>query len=220
MSDQETTESEVEHGSAEHEHSHDEHSPAEHGHPEALPPPPPSPEVRYALPPPGEAPRQARTPFLAAFFSLFPGLGNVYNGLYLRGITFFLIIMGLSVLADGTRPPETVLLVFATIFVWLFSIFDAYRQATLINLGYTSDVEMPKPRLASWGSGGLTAGIAVFLLGLYGFLREHFDIDLSLLVDHWYLLFMVFGGCLIAWTVIQRKKAEEEAMMGDDGLDL
>lgn len=209
MSDQEKTENEVEHSQPE-------------ALPPAPPPAPPSPEVRYAPPPPvpaGEAPQQVRTPFLAAFFSLFPGLGNVYNGLYLRGITFFLIIFGLIIVAADAHQPESVLLVFAVIFVWLFSIFDAYRQATLINYGYTTDVEMPaKPRFSGWGSGGLTAGIAVFLLGLYGFLRDQFDIDLSLLADYWYLLFMVFGGCLIAWTVIQRKKAEEEA--AGDELDL
>ena len=209
MSNQETTENEVA-------NSHAEPRPSA-----ALPPAPPSQEVRYAAPsvPDKDAPQQVRTPFLAAFFSLFPGLGNVYNGLYLRGITFFLIIIGLITLATGSREPEVVLLIFAVIFVWLFSIFDAYRQATLINLGYTTDVEMPdRPRFSTWGSGGLTAGIAVFLLGLYGFLRDQFDIDLSLLVDYWYLLFMVFGGFLIAWTVIQKRKAEET--MGERGPDL
>ena len=203
MTDQETTETEI-----------------ERSEPAAPPPAPASTEVHYAPPPPAHAApqRQIRTPFLAALFSLFPGLGNVYNSLYLRGITFFLIIVGLITLASGTEPPEAVLLVFAIIFVWLFNIFDAYRQATLINYGYAPEMNVPKPRFSTWGSGGLTAGIAVFLLGLYGFLREHFDIDLTLLVDYWYLMFMIFGGCLIAWTVMQKKREEEEA--ADDGLDL
>ncbi len=177
-------------------------------------PPPAPPEARY---PPAAVPKeptpQARTPLLAAIFSLFPGLGNVYNGLYLRGITFFLIIVGLIALANGTRPPEAVFLVFSVIFVWLFNIFDAYRQATFINYGYTPDLDWPsKPRrFGSWGSGGLVAGVAVFLIGFYGLLRETLDIDLSILADYWYVLFMAFGAFLIARTVIDKKRLEEDA---------
>ena len=224
MSNRETTENELEHAEAEHagiEHAEIEQPRAEPSRPAAPPAPPLSREVRYAPPPvPKETPQQVRTPFLAAFFGLFPGLGNVYNGLYLRGITFFLIVIGLITVAQDTRPPETVLLIFAIIFTWLFSIFDAYRQATLINYGYAPDLEMPdKPRFSGWGSGGLTAGVAVFLLGLYGLLRDRFDLDLSLLVDYWYLLFMIFGAFLIAWTLIQRNKPEE-GETGSGGLDL
>ncbi len=197
------------------EHETDDH-PVES--PVAPPEPPPSPAhhepayppaARTAAQPTIQPPQHARSPILAALFSLFPGLGNVYNGLYLRGVTFFLICFGLIGLASGTDEPEVVLLVFSVIFVWLFNIFDAYRQATLINFGYPTEVELPKRR-TSLGSGGLVAGSAVFLLGFYGFLRETFNIDLTFLADHWYVLFMIFGGFLIAQTVMQRRKADEE----------
>ena len=148
-------------------------------------------------------------PFLAAFFSLFPGLGNVYNGLYLRGITFFAICVGLIGLAAQARGEEPILIL-SVIFVWLFNIFDAYRQATLINYGYTPELEPPdKPRIPAWGSGGLVAGVVVFVIGLYGLLHQHFDIDLALLVDNWTLLFMAFGIFLIVRTVLERKRREE-----------
>ena len=166
--------------------------------------------TRYPPPPvPPQASPTTRSPILAAMLSIFPGLGNVYNGLYLRGITFFLICMGFIALAADTRPPEAVLLIFAVIFVWLFNLFDAFRQATLINYGYASDLETAaRPRPSSWGSGGLVAGIAVFLLGLYGLLKDRFDIDLSLLVDYWYVLFMAFGAFLIVQAVRQQRNAE------------
>ncbi len=180
----------------------------------------PEADARYALPP---APRQettgARMPFLAGMFSLFPGLGNVYNGLYLRGIIFFMICIGLIGLASEARVEERVLLIFSVIFVWFFNIFDAYRQATLINYGYTPGGELPEePRVSAWGSGGLVAGVVVFALGFYGFLREHFEIDLTLLADYWYVLFMAFGAFLIARTVLEKKRAEaetEETLDGD-----
>ena len=177
-------------------------------------------DPHYSLPPASrQDPPQARMPFLAGLFSVFPGLGNVYNGLYLRGITFFLVCFGLIGLASEARVEERVLLVFSAIFVWFFNIFDAYRQATLINYGYTPDDELPvKPRISAWGSGGLVAGVVVFAIGLLGLLRQYFDIDLTWLADHWYLLFMAFGGYMIVKTVHDRKQAQagsEEAPDAD-----
>ena len=196
---------------------------------EAAPPPPPraseyaasearEPETRYALPPePRRANPQARMPFLAAFFSIFPGVGNIYNGLYMRGITFFVIIIGLiGLAASADNEQEGVPLVFTVIFVWLFNLFDAYRQATLINFGHTPDVELAKPKIPTWGSGGMVAGVVVFVLGFYGFLRETFHIDLSLLADYWYVLFMAFGAFLIfrSWSE-RNKSAEASGGLGD-----
>ena len=48
-----------------------------------------------------------KSPRLAMALSLFPGLGNVYNGLYLRGLIQFLIVgslMGLQ--PDRPRPGQ------------------------------------------------------------------------------------------------------------------
>ncbi len=186
--------------------------------PEAPPPISAAPS-RHSAPTRDPSPPQARTPFLAALFSFFPGLGNVYNGLYLRGITFFFIIVGLIALTDGAEPPEGVILGFAIAFTWLFNIFDAYRQATMINYGFAPELDWPgKKRAGSWGSGGLVAGIAVFLVGFYGFLREVLNLDLSFLAEHWYVLFMAFGGFLIYRTVKEKKRAEEAD--GDAGAEL
>ncbi len=191
--------------------------------PAALPPAPPlapEPDPRYALPaPPQQQSPQARMPFLAAFFSLFPGLGNVYNGLYLRGITFFVICIGLIGMAAATRSEERVLVVFMVIFVWLFNIFDAYRQATLINYGYSPDLEPPdKPRTPAWASGGLTLGVVVFLLGFYFFLHNRFEFDLSVVFDNADILVMAFGAFLIAHAVramLEKKRSEEGLEEGD-----
>lgn len=171
----------------------------------------PQPEAQYPQPPLAQRDSpSARNPILAAFFSMFPGLGNVYNGLYLRGVTFFMLCFGLIGLATGTEPPEAVLLVFTIIFTWFFNIFDAYRQATLINFGYTPELQLPeRSRIATWGSGGIVAGVAVFVIGFYGFLRDRFEIDLTVLVDYWYVFFMAFGVFLVAQTVMQKRKTEE-----------
>ncbi len=187
--------------------------------PPALPPRAQEPDPRYALPAaPRQGPPQARMPFLAAFFSLFPGLGNVYNGLYLRGITFFAICVGLIGLAAQARGEEPILIL-SVIFVWLFNIFDAYRQATLINYGYAPELEPPdKPRISAWGSGGMVAGVVVFVIGLYGFLVQHFDIDLDLLTDNWTVLLMAFGIFLFVRAVRDRKQREDDLADGSEDL--
>ncbi len=56
-----------------------------------------------------------KNPILAAVLSLFPGIGNVYNGLYMRGVTFFLVIACLighhgrraSIRCSGWRSPSS-----------------------------------------------------------------------------------------------------------------
>lgn len=179
--------------------------------PAAAAPVPPAVEAdtRYALPPtPQQSPPQARMPLLAALFSVFPGLGNVYNGLYSRGITFFVICFGLIGIAGSIDTAEArVIPIFGAIFVWLFNIFDAYRQATLINYGYVADQLPARPRVAPWGSGGLVLGSAVFLIGFYFFLHNRFGFELSVVFDNIDILVMAFGAFLIGRWLVERKKS-------------
>ncbi len=70
--------------------------------------------------------------------------------------------------------------------------------------------------IPAWGSGGLVAGVAIFVIGLYGFLGQHFDIDLGLLMDYWTVLFMAFGAFLIVRTVLERRKAAAAADESED----
>src|ERR1700759_4161627 len=106
-----------------------------------------APETAYVPPPAPSALPPAigrKNPALAALLSLFPGMGNIYNGLYLRGMTFFIVVASLiGLVVHGGHD----LFGFAIAFFWLFNIIDAYRQATLINYGYAQDLgllDMPK----------------------------------------------------------------------------
>ncbi len=173
---------------------------------EAPPAPAPAPEPQYVPPPvvhhpPRPSNPYEKTPLLAGLLSVVPGLGNIYNGLYARGIAFFVSFVGVFFLAvssgQGNNEEELALLIPSLGFVWLFNIFDAYRQATLINYGYP---EMPeKPRRHA--PGGLVAGVFVFLVGAYGWARENDYINVGWLVDNWYLIAMLFGAWLIGHTV-------------------
>lgn len=165
--------------------------------PPARPAYPPAPYV-----PTGPAPK---SPLLAAFFSfLVPGLGHIYVGMYQRAVIIFAAWVAIfSSSIDNDNSSEMGVLVPLMVFIWLFNIFDAYRQATFAVWGEPEEI---KAATRERGKSGLTFGIALFALGLYGLLRKYFEIDLSFLLDHWYLVVMVVGGWLI-WQAVAASKA-------------
>lgn len=168
-------------------------------------PVPPRPNYAPApYPAPGPA---AKSPLLAAFFgAIMPGLGHVYVGVYQRALILFVIWVGIFSSTVGAHGDELGALVPITVFVWLFNIFDAYRQATFAVWGEPEDLKvLSRDR----GKNGLTFGIALFAIGLYGLLRKYFEIDLSILLDHWYLVVMGVGGWLI-WQAVAAAKATRE----------
>ena len=166
---------------------------------------PPQPAPSPALPPP----LAIKRPGLAAFLSIFPGLGNVYNGLYLRGLIFFLIpatMLGIIITGGGRNAfffgP-------AIAFFMFFNMIDAYRQAVLINYGYQQDLGiLDRPRRPRSGQGGVVAGIILVLIGTYALLEQYVRIDLDWLFDLWPVLAIALGGWLIWGTIRDRKKRE------------
>src|SRR6476619_1029376 len=137
------------------------------------PEPMPAPPATSFVPQPSTPPVGQKNPILAAALSLFPGMGHIYNGLYMRGVTFFLVIAAMIGIANRGHD----LFGFAIAFFWLFNVIDAYRQATLINYGYAQDLgllDMPKHPRA--GQGGLFAGILLSLVGLTAIADRYFDI--------------------------------------------
>ena len=166
--------------------------------------PPLHPPAVYSAP--AELP--PKSPILAAFLSILPGLGNIYNGLYRRGVTFFLAYVALFGLAltqgDG---PHLAFLIPCTVFTWFFNVFDAYRQAILINYGYRDDVDGAKLSMKGWG---LVPGIVLVAVGVYGILDQYFDISWDLLFDQWPWLLILGGGGLIAQHYRERVGTTDE----------
>lgn len=180
--------------------------------PTAAPPavaPPPAPLATAAAPPVQGQVLPRRSPMLAAIFSFLPGFGNVYNGLFSRGLLTFLVFFGFMFIAQDGDGPEMAILVPAMIFTWLFGVVDAYRNATLINLGVTEvELRNQMPEIKA-PDGGLAIGVALFLIGLYGLLTQAMDIDLSVIFDYWYLILMGFGGWMIFHGYQNRKQNDE-----------
>lgn len=162
--------------------------------------------VGEPAPPAASVPEVSRkNPWLAALLSAFPGMGNIYNGLYMRGITFFLII--LSMMGITSRGHD--LFAFGVAFFWFFNVIDAYRQATLINYGYAQDlglVDLPRHPRAS--QGGVAAGVLLTLIGIVALLDRYFDIRLDWVFDLWPFALVVLGGWLIWASLRDRRRGE------------
>ena len=171
-------------------------------HPEN-PPPSPAPAPLAA----GQLPFERKRPLLAAALSGFPGLGNVYNGLYLRGLIQFMIVGGLMTLVDKNGAP---FLVMGMIFFWAFSILDAYRQAVLINYGYAQDLGLvDRPDRPRAGQGGLIAGVILTLIGIVATLDQYINVDLRWLYDMWPLVLVLTGVWLIVASIREKNKHAE-----------
>ena len=168
---------------------------------EATPAAVPAPATTVGAPPLFER----KNPLFAAVLSLFPGMGHIYNGLYMRGITFFIVVLSLISIADN--GPD--IFGFAVAFFWLFNVIDTYRQATLINYGYAQDLglaDMPKHPRAS--QGGILAGLLLALIGLFAIVERYFYIRLDWLFDLWPFALVAAGAWMIWASLRDRRRAE------------
>jgi hypothetical protein len=152
-----------------------------------------------------------KNPVLAAFLSLFPGIGNVYNGLYMRGITFFLVIVSLIAITAEDHP----LFGLGIAFFWLFNVIDAYRQATLINYGFAQDLGLVDlPRVPRAGQGGVVAGILLVLIGLVALSERYLHVPLDWIFDLWPFALVVLGGWLVVASARDRRRAKAAEEQG------
>jgi hypothetical protein len=170
----------------------------------AAPEPPPAfapqAEPSTAVPPPVAR----KNPGLAALLALFPGVGHIYNGLYMRGVTFFLVIACLIGLVVRDHP----LFGLAIAFFWVFNVIDSYRQATLINYGYAQDLGLlDMPHAPRAGQGGLLAGILISLVGLVAVADRYFEIRLDWIFDLWPFALVAVGIWLIVASFRDRRRA-------------
>ncbi|MDQ2869188.1 MAG: hypothetical protein M3S32_00495 [Acidobacteriota bacterium] len=186
------------------------------------PPPPPPPPAAPFAPPPAPIPSpvapvysaEHKSPALAGFLSMFPGLGHLYLGLYQRGIAFgiaFVVCIAASAHGRGEFFGPMIA------FVFFFGIIDAVRQAHAINRGYVASsafAAAPTPVRVSSGTASLTWGVILVGLGSLWLIDRYLEIDWSF-IDRWGApaAFILLGGILIA-THLRRKRRENADGVG------
>lgn len=178
--------------------------------PVAEAPPPPQASADQAPPPPPPTPAQASLTtrhVISVILALFPGLGHIYNGLYQRGIVLFLLAVGSIYLAT-----EEGVMGMVVAFVWLFNIIDAYRQASLIERGFATDLglqDAPKP--PANGQLGLLAGAGLFVIGFLALLDYTFGYDIDRVWEFWPLGLLAAGAWLMIGAYRQWLRNRDEA---------
>ncbi len=131
-----------------------------------------------------------KSPSLAAILSIVPGLGAIYNGQILKGISFILIFASLVGLEDYARNFENIIFGLMIAGFYLYMIIDSYNSARAINLGLEDVFSYPKEGSTLFGITLLFLGIA-FLLANFGVIEyEH-------IVKLWPLIFIIIGAKMI-----------------------
>jgi hypothetical protein len=150
-----------------------------------------------AVPPLGSR----RSPWIAAMLAGVPGLGSVYNGSYARGTAFFLAVLGTMHLAGSGGE----LWGFAVVFVWLFNIIDAYREARLIRAGMAHDLGTLRARPTTSAAEGLGLGALLLLVGAVSLL-DILGYDVDWIFDLWPVALMLAGAWFI-FAAVRRMRA-------------
>lgn len=187
----------------------------------ATPPPP------FPLSPPQQPPPvmpaalvqpmivERKSPGLAGFLSMFPGLGHLYLGLYQRAFAFagaFCILIFFN-----SHGRIAVLSGPATAFLWFFAIIDAVRQAKAINRGFVSEsgfATETQIRKASEGTGSLTWGVILVGLGSLWIIDRYVDIDWSFMEEWGGPAALILLGLVLVISHIRRKRIEHASGVG------
>ncbi len=153
---------------------------------------PPDPAIAAGIPPKG-----LPNPTLAAFLGIIPGVGAFYNGQYQKGVVHFVILIGLSMLADQWE-----IFGFGIVLFFGYMIWDAYQTAKARITGEPVPDIFGINNLFGLESAPTVAGAvpakpqppigAIVLIGL-GILFLLGDINRNFVREYWPIILIVIG---------------------------
>jgi hypothetical protein len=133
--------------------------------------------------------QKEKSPSLAAFLAIFPGMGAIYNGNIIKGITYMLVFAVLIVLTDNANEPDAVVFGLLIAGFYIFQIIDSYNEAGKINQNVLAE-ENPASNREDLS---LFAAIVVLVIGIV-FQLANFDLVTYRQVTRlWPLVLIVFG---------------------------
>jgi hypothetical protein len=180
-------------------------------------PPPAAPSVVAApspTPPPQPVIIERKSPGLAGFLSVFPGLGHLYLGLYQRAFAIggaFILMIALTSHGSGGEFFGPLIA-----FIWFFGIIDAVRQAKAINRGQLAEQGFAGEQQikVAAGSGGLTWGVILVGLGSLWLIDRYFYIDWSFMEEWGGPAAFILLGLILIVSHIRKRRAENDAQIG------
>ncbi len=155
-----------------------------------------------------------KSPALAGFLSMFPGLGHLYLGLYQRAFAVGgAFILGIALTSHGSGGEFFGPLI---AFVWFFAIIDAVRQAKAINRGQLAESGFAGPAQlkAAAGTGSLTWGVILVGLGTLWIIDRYFEIDWSFMSEWGGPAAFILLGVILIVSHIRKGRRENESGAG------
>ncbi len=145
-----------------------------------------------------------KSPGLAAFFSLMPGLGQIYVGYYRAGfINIFVVAAIIAILAQTGAMVGPFLGPFLAFF-WIFNMIDAHKKAKLYNQHLLGS-EVAQPPTDS----PLAVGVVFIIVGLLLTLGITFNVNMEWVEEVW-PLGLLGAGIYMVWRYYKTKSELNE----------
>jgi len=171
--------------------------------PDTYPPPLPPPVATTVVA------RPPKRPGLAMFLSLFPGVGQLYNGQNAKAFALFSAFAASIYLADEVGMPFGLVIPF----VVFYSAIDAYRNAVMINLRAAGRPPEPEAEddaeSPAWGA--VLLGIGLLLL------MNNLGVLQLVAVRRFWPLILVGIGFAVLRRAMKRREVVATAPGTDDG---
>ncbi len=157
-------------------------------------PPPPAIAAPAAPPPrPGYADPKAPNPAMAGILGIFPGLGAVYNGQYVKGFIHVIIFGLLMSIADGTHSEALMVPIVALFFFYMP--IEAVRTARAMRRGEQVDeLSGVAGPLLREGSRSPVVGVALILFGVFTLLLNLGIFRFQDIQPYWPVILIIFGA--------------------------
>ena len=134
--------------------------------------------------------KKEKNPALAAFLSIFPGVGAFYNGNFFKGIAFVLVFIILIILTDNANSADEVVFGLMIAGFYIFQIVDSYNEAVRINKTWLSQEKCsrePKEDVS------LFSAVLVLAIGIIFQLANLDIITYREITRFWPLILIIFG---------------------------
>jgi hypothetical protein len=145
--------------------------------------------------------QKEKNPSLAAFLAIFPGMGAIYNGNIIKGITYMLIFTILIVLTDNAQEPDAVVFGLMIAGFFIFQIVDSYNEASKINQNILAE----KNPACCKGDISLFSAITVLMMGIV-FQLANFDLITYRQVTRLWPLVLIVFGIKIVYNYFKREE--------------
>lgn len=144
-----------------------------------------------------------KNPSLAAFLAIFPGMGAVYNGNILKGVTYLLIfgvLIALTSNADGSDATVFGLMIAG---FYIYQIVDSYNEAARLNRGGAAAAGSERGEDLS-----LFSAIVVLAIGVL-FQLVNFDVLTFRQVSRLWPLALIAFGIKIVFDYYKREEKHD-----------